>query len=82
MDGTADISKFGTGDFFDSVLISNFQEDIFSVDVTNVVNNFIYSGISHLGIRLYEPISNTTSTGMPTQLMLQSNPDLQYDLQF
>jgi len=68
-DGTPDISKFGTGEFFDSVLISNFHEDIFSIDVTNVVNNFIQSGISHLGIRLYEPISNTTPTGSPAQLM-------------
>lgn len=67
-DGTTDISKFGTGDFFDSVLISNFQEDIFSIDVTDIVNNFIHSGISHLGIRLYEPISNTTPIRRPAQL--------------
>jgi hypothetical protein len=67
-DGTPDISKFGIGDFFDSVLISSFQEDIFSIDVTNIINEFINSGISHLGIRLYEPISSTTSSGRPAQL--------------
>lgn len=67
-DGNADISKFGIGDFFTSILISNFQEDIFNIDVTNVINDFINSGISHLGIRLFEPISNSTPTGRPAQL--------------
>jgi hypothetical protein len=67
-DGTSDIAKFGIGDFFTSVLISNLQEDVINIDVTNVINDFINSGISHLGIRLFEPISNTTTTGRPAQL--------------
>jgi len=57
-DGIASLSDFGAGDFFASVLISDIEDKVFIVDITAPVNNLVSSGISHIGIRLYEPISS------------------------
>ena len=67
-DGEPDISKFGIGEFFGSILISVLQGDNLSVDFTNIIKEFIGSEISHLGIRLYEPISINTQSEIPAQL--------------
>jgi hypothetical protein len=69
--GEPDINKFGTGNPLDSITIANIEQNVFSVDVTSVVNDFIEGDVSHLGVRLYEPISNTSQTGRPAQLIFE-----------
>jgi hypothetical protein len=58
-DGIASLDDFGAGTFFASIIISNIEENVFIVDLTSVFNDFIERGISHLGIRLYDPVSIT-----------------------
>jgi hypothetical protein len=67
-DGLPNINKFGTGTPLDSISITNIEENVFSVDVTNVLNDFINRDVSHLGIRLYGPSSSISETGRPAQL--------------
>lgn len=62
-DGIANLGDFGAGDFFASAIISNIEENVFLVDLTSVFNSFINSGISHLGIRLYDPVSIVSPIG-------------------
>ena len=57
-DGIASLSDFGAGNFFAAVLISDIDDEVFIVDITAPVNNFVSSGISDIGIRLYEPIAS------------------------
>jgi hypothetical protein len=61
--GIASTDDFGKGDLFTSVIISNIEENVFVVDLTSIFNSFIDSGVSHLGIRLYDPISIDSPTG-------------------
>jgi hypothetical protein len=70
-DGAPNMDKFGIGDPLDPVTVANIEQNVFSVDVTGYVNEFINSGVSHLGIRLYEPFSNTSQTGRPAQLIFE-----------
>ena len=62
-DGIASLSDFGVGDFFSTEIISNIEENVFIVDLTSVFNSFIDRGISHLGIRLYDPMSIVSPNG-------------------
>ena len=66
-DGIPDINKFGIGNDFADVLISDIRH-IHSIDVTDIINSYINSGISYLGIRLHSPISSIPTTGKPAQL--------------
>jgi hypothetical protein len=56
-DGDASLDDFGAETFFASVVISNIEENVFLVDLTSVFNDYITRKISHLGIRLYDPVS-------------------------
>jgi len=66
-DGISDINKFGIGNEFTEMSISSLME-INSIDVTDIINDYINLGISHLGIRLYNPFSSISPTGRPAQL--------------
>jgi hypothetical protein len=70
-DGEPDINKFGTGIPLNPITIANIAQNVFSVDVTSYVNDFIEGEVSHLGLRLYEPFSSTSPTGMPAQLIFE-----------
>jgi len=70
-DGDPNIDKFGIGDPLETITIANIEQNVFGVDVTGYVNDFIEGGVSHLGIRLYEPFSNTSPTGRPAQLIFE-----------
>jgi hypothetical protein len=56
-DGVASLSDFGAGVFLTSVLISEIEDKVFAVDLTEPVNDLVGSGASYIGIRLYDPIA-------------------------
>lgn len=54
--GDQNLGNFGKGQFLEKITISSIGCG-FSVDVTDVLNDFINSGKKCFGLRLYEPIS-------------------------
>jgi len=60
-DGEAGMDKFGMGLDFAEATISNTQY-INSIDVTDIVNSYIKSEATHLGIRLHSPNADPPRT--------------------